>query len=166
MNRKQGFTLIELLLVIVILGVLLVIGTGTFVSSLQKGRDTTRKANLRAITGALELYFNDKGAYPVGTGSIAGCYNAEGATGTCGTDYPIFKDSSIPNGALWMAKFPADPASGQKYYYISNAGTQYQIYAHLENSQDPAIIDPAASGTDCGTGVSCNYGVSSANTNP
>jgi prepilin-type N-terminal cleavage/methylation domain-containing protein len=166
MNRKQGFTLIELLLVMVIMGILLLIGTGAFVSSLLKGRDTTRKANLRAITSAVEMYYSDKGKYPIGTGSIPGCYNAAGATGTCGKDYPIFKDS-IANGAMYMAKFPADPVSTQQYYYLSATGTQYQMYAHLENSQDPMIITPAASGTDCGgTGSPCNYGISSANTNP
>ncbi len=156
------------MIVMIILGVLLVIGTGTFVSSLQKGRDTTRKNNLRAITSALELYFNDKGKYPVwdGAGNIPGCYNAGGGTGSCGTDYPIFKDS-IVNGAMWMAKFPADPVSGQRYYYVSDAqGKQYQIYAHLENGQDPTIITPEDSSAVCGTNISCNWGLSSANISP
>lgn len=173
MNRKNGFTLIELLLVMVIMGILVLIGLGTFMSSLQKGRDTTRKANLRAIAGAVELYYNDKGKYPTGTGSISGCYTIDlTATGTCGKDYnsgilyPVFKDSAVANGAMYMAKFPVDPVSTQKYYYVSADGKQYQIYARLENSQDPAIITPAATGTSCGTEISCNYGVSSANTNP
>jgi prepilin-type N-terminal cleavage/methylation domain-containing protein len=169
MNRKLGFTLIELLVVMALLAILLGIGAGAFASSMRKGRDNTRKANLRAIATALELYFNDKGKYPVwdGVGSIPGCYNAGGSTGSCGTaDYSIFKDS-IANGAMWMAKFPIDPVTGQKYYYVSDAlGKQYQIYAHLENSQDTTIMTPATSGTDCGTGTPCNWGLSSANTNP
>jgi prepilin-type N-terminal cleavage/methylation domain-containing protein len=178
MNRNQGFTLIELLLVMIIMGILLLIGTGTFISSLQKGRDTTRKANLRAISSALELYYNDKGKYPVGTGSISGCYidlTPTATTGTCGKDYttgtlyPVFQDPTVPNraGALYMAKFPIDPVSKQRYYYVSDPlGKQYQIYAHLENGQDPAIMPTPPSGTDCGTGTPCNWGLSSANTNP
>jgi prepilin-type N-terminal cleavage/methylation domain-containing protein len=169
MNRKRGFTLIELLLVMVIMGILLMIGTGAFISSLQKGRDTTRKANLRAIAGALELYYNDKSKYPIGTGSITtpGCYDINGVTGPCGKDFPLFKDS-ILNGAIYMTKFPVDPLSTQQYYYVSDInGKQYQIYAHLENNQDPQCLlaDCASNGLMCGT-VGCTYGVSSANTNP
>lgn len=165
MDKKQGFTLIELLLVIVIMGILLLIGSGAFLSSLMKGRDTTRKANLRALGSAVEMYYNDKGKYPVGTGTISGCYNAAGATGTCGKDYYIFKDS-IANGAMYMAKFALDPVASQQYYYYSATGAQYQIYARLENTQDPSIITPAVSNTDCGGGIACNYGIASANTNP
>ncbi len=166
MNRKQGFTLIELIVVMAILAILMAIGAGAFTSSLKKGRDTTRKGNLRAITNALEMYYNDKGKYPIGTtGTIPGCYNAGGGTGACGTDYPIFKDS-VTNGAMWMAKFPVDPVVSQKYYYVSDAqGKQFQLYAHLENNQDPTIMTPAASPTDCGSGA-CNWGLSSANINP
>jgi len=168
MNRKRGFTLVELMIVMVILGILMTIGTQAFIASMKRGRDATRKGNLRAISNALEMYYNDKGKYPVwdGAGSIPGCYNAGGSTGVCGTAYPIFKDS-IANGAMYMAQFPADPIILQKYYYISSAtGGQYQIYTHLESSQDPAIFAPAAAGTDCGTNAACNWGLSSANTNP
>jgi len=180
MNRERGFTLIELLLVMVIMGILVLIGVGAFFSSLQKGRDTTRKANLRAITSAVEMYYNDKKGYPVsdGSGSIPGCYTTDlTASGTCGTAFPVLFDSTVANnkGAIYMAKFPVDPVSGLNYYYVSN-GTQYQIYAHLENSQDPQCLQNACPvpcncagssapvGNSCG-GV-CNYGVSSANTNP
>jgi len=173
MNRKQGFTLIELMIVMVIMGILVTIGVTAFTSSMIKGRDSTRKANLRAITNALELYYNDKNKYPVwdSLGSIPGCYTIDlTATGTCGKDYPVFKDS-IANGAMYMAKFPIDPVSSQKYYYVSNAtGTQFQIYAHLENSQDPAI-DPTIilKSYNCASGGGtslCNWGLSSGNTNP
>lgn len=167
MKRNKGFTLIELILVMIILGILMAIGTGAFLTSLKKGRDTTRKANLRAIAGAVELYYNDKGKYPVwnGSGSIPGCYDALGSTGVCGKDYPIFKDS-IANGAMYMAKFPVDPVSTQQYYYVSDAaGKQYQVYALLENNQDPSIMTPAVA-TNCGGGVVCNYGIASPNTNP
>ena len=45
---KKGFTLIELLIVIMILGVLAALITGNFFTSLKKGRDAKRKADLRA----------------------------------------------------------------------------------------------------------------------
>lgn len=173
MKHHKGFTLIELLIVMALLAILLGIGASTFMTSIKKGRDNTRKNNLRAIASALEMYYNDKGKYPfsmLGTdGYIQGCYNASGATGQCGKgDFTIWKDS-VAGGAMWMAKFPTDPISTQRYYYVSVSGTQFQMYAHLENDQDPAIITPAPNmggALDCGDKMPCNYGVSSANTNP
>ncbi|MCX6792122.1 MAG: prepilin-type N-terminal cleavage/methylation domain-containing protein [Candidatus Gottesmanbacteria bacterium] len=172
MNRKQGFTLIELMVVMVILAILMAIGTGAFTSSMIKGRDNTRKANLRAITSALELYYNDKGKYPTGaSGTFSSCYSTLTGTvvGSCGKDNPVFRDSPT-TGAMYMAKFPVDPVSSLKYYYVSATGSQFQIYAHLENSQDPAInptIISESINCDNAAGTTlCNYGVSSANINP
>lgn len=162
MHREQGFTLIELMVVMVILAILMAIGAGSFTSSMKKGRDATRKANLRAVTNALELYYNDKGKYPVGVaGGIKGC-GADAAPTVCAVN-DAFQDATP---TLYMQQLPTDPVSSQQYYYVSATGTQYQIYAHLENSQDPAIITPAASGTNCGTNGTCNWGLSSANITP
>jgi hypothetical protein len=78
-----------------------------------------------------------------------------------------FKDN---NGTLYMPQLPGDPSSGQKYWYDSTIGTQYQLYAHLENTQDSQLITPAPAGGEnpnCGgNNAPCNYGVSSQNTNP
>ena len=63
MNRK-AFTLIELLIVIIILGVLAALITGNFFTSLKKGRDAKRKADLEQVSRALEMYYEDKKAYP------------------------------------------------------------------------------------------------------
>lgn len=169
MKRKHGFTLIELIVVMAILAILMAIGAGSFTSSMKKGRDSTRKANLRAITNALEMYYNDKVTYPVGAnGTFSNCYITltETVSGPCGKDYPVFRDSPT-TGAMYMGKFPVDPVASQKYYYVSN-GKQFQIYAHLENNQDPQCLqtDCPSNGLSCGTNVGCNYGVSSANTNP
>ncbi|MCX6793888.1 MAG: prepilin-type N-terminal cleavage/methylation domain-containing protein [Candidatus Gottesmanbacteria bacterium] len=161
--NKRGFTLIELMVVMAILAILLGIGAGTFTSSMKKGRDATRKANLRAITNTLELYYNDKGKYPVGeSGGIKGC-GTDTVRTVCAVN-GAFQDATPTVPTLYMAQLPTDPVSSLKYYYVSATGTQYQIYAHLENSQDPGIITPLASPTDCGG--TCNWGLSSANTSP
>ena len=167
MKYKKGFTLIELMIVMVIMGILATIGVTAFISSQIKGRDVTRKANLRAIASALELYYNDKGAYPIGaSGTFSSCYTTTlSGPGACGTSYPVFKDTANTS-TIYMAQFPTDPVISQKYYYVSDAtGKQYQMYAHLENTQDPAIITPAAAGTNCGT-AACNFGLASTNTLP
>ena len=63
---KKGFTLIELLIVIVILGILAAFISGNFFSSLKKGRDVRRKADLSSVKKALEMYYEDHLVYPDG----------------------------------------------------------------------------------------------------
>jgi prepilin-type N-terminal cleavage/methylation domain-containing protein len=175
MNRKQGFTLIELLVVMALLAILLVAGVGAFTSSIVKSRDNTRKANLRAITNALELYYNDKGKYPLsdpaGTGAIKGC-GTDTVRTLCAVNGP-FQDSTPATPTMYMAQLPTDPIGSLKYYYVSGGtpnGAQYQIYAYLENSQDsainPTIVAKQINCNNAGGTTFCNWGLSSANTNP
>jgi len=162
-NKKRGFTLIELMLVMIIMGVLAAIGVTAFISSQVKGRDSARKGNLKAISQALELYYNDKGAYPVASsGYIKACMSGGVAENCDGTDA---QHKTMTDGTtIYMANMPKDPVASDRYYYVSTNGKQFQLYAHLENTQDLQLMTPAASGTSCGG--ACNYGVSSADTNP
>lgn len=153
---QRGFTLIELLVVIAIIGILVVIGLGSFQSSQQRSRDARRKSDLRQIGNALEAYFNDKGTYPAAIGGQI----EDGAYGS------VFQDPV--GGAVYMVEVPVDPRSSS-YYYDSD-GTYWQLYARLENTRDPAVPksgsdDPQNYGVSCGT-TACNYGVSSTNTSP
>jgi len=60
----KAFTLIEMLIVIVIIGIL----AAALVPRLQdvqaRARDTKRKADLRSIDTALQVYKADNGQYP------------------------------------------------------------------------------------------------------
>lgn len=160
MNTKsKGFTLIELLVVITILGVLALMITGNFFTSLKKGRDARRKGDLEQTQRALEMYYEDKRAYPT-TLSFGGklC-----ETVACpGTD------------KVYMQKVPNDP-SGKDYEYVST-GTDYKLFACLENNLQ--ILPYTSTGytigsmTSCGpcndsSGVvtHCVWGVSSSNIN-
>lgn len=167
-TRIKGFTLIELMLVMVITGILILIGITTFQSSQVKSRDLRRKSDLKQVTTALELYYNDKGIYPKSTtGKIYGCGADDKSL--CDWKQP-FKDSK---NTVYIESIPQDSASGRTYYYWSNYSS-FQLYARLENNDDGDIVkniagDPSEySGTICTTGtpVACNYGVSSSNTTP
>ena len=155
MNRK-GFTLIELLIVIIILGVMASLITGNFFTSLKKGRDTKRKADLEQIQRALEMYYEDKKTYP--------------------TTELTFGDPLIDSvsGKIYMQKVPNDPTSGKDYEYVSTDGTDYKIFACLENNQQMLPYLSTGSTLDCvacqdkdGNPVAeCVWGVSSSNISP
>lgn len=157
--NKKGFTLIELLVIIVILGSLAALLSGNFISSLKKGRDAKRKGDLDQMVKALELYYEDKRAYP--------------------TSIPletIFKDTA--SNKVYMQKVPNDPVKGKNYgYEADSSGLYYRLYACLENEQQ--ILPYTAplsmtSGFTCTTKckdqanatVDCIWATSSTNTTP
>lgn len=159
--NKKAFTLIELLIVIVILGVLAVMITGNFFTSLKKGRDARRKADLEQTQRALEMYYEDKKAYPLTAALVFGASLSD----------PV-------SGKVYMQKVANDPISGQSYQYISADGTNYKLFACLENNLQ--MLPYISSGytistmTSCGpcqdsTGApvtNCVWGVSSSNISP
>lgn len=167
---KRGFTLIELLVVIVILGFLVTIAAGSFMSSQKKSRDSKRKNDFRQVSLALEAYYNDKGRYPAADAQsrIAGC--APTGVATCQWGEVFQADTG---GMIYMLKLPVESVTTQTYRYVTDAnGTWYQLYGRLENVLDNDIPKNVAdqsrifSDLNCASGITpiyCNYGVSSAN---
>jgi len=171
MSRKRtfsslfnGFTLIELLIVIVILGILAALITGNFFTSLKKGRDARRKADLEQIQRALEMYYEDKKAYPVTAGLTFGGKLCE-------------NNPCVASDKVYMQKAPNDPISGKNYQYLSADGTSYRLFACLENnlqilpynslSGSPTI--PCATQCqkqDLSGNITCYWGISSTNISP
>ncbi len=63
-NKQQGFTIVELLIVIIVIGILVGLVITTFTGIQQKGRNTERQTDIKAIHGQLEAYFAQNGKYP------------------------------------------------------------------------------------------------------
>lgn len=107
--KNKGFTLIELLIVVLIISIL----AGLLVAVINpsgirsKARDSQRKADLRKIQSALELYFAEQRFYPTAPSSI----NA----------------SALPLTPGYMNNIPDSP-QGTAYRYRSSAGGQPQEY--------------------------------------
>jgi prepilin-type N-terminal cleavage/methylation domain-containing protein len=63
-SKQSGFTIVELLIVIVVIGILAGLVITTFNGIQQKGRNTERTTDIKAIHGQLEAYYAQTGAYP------------------------------------------------------------------------------------------------------
>lgn len=162
LNKKftsKGFTLIELLIVIFILGILAALISGNFITSLKKGRDARRKADLEQIQRALEMYYEDKKAYPTFTFPFGGklC-----ETSSCASLEKVY-----------MQKVSNDPISGKNYEYVTTAGANYKLFACLENNQQILPYQSSGYSLTCGNcknqaggTVVCIWGVSSTNISP
>jgi len=146
MRKRKGFTLIELLVVIAIIGLLSTLAVVSLNSARQKGRDAIRVSDVKQITTALEMYYQDAGSYPT---------DADGATLGDATheciDSDGFAAATCDGATVYMDAIPADPGSNA-YTYTSAAGADYTIDFDLESGA--AGLD----GTDCQateTGITC-----------
>ena len=124
-SSRRGLTLIELLIVISILSILLALLLPNFNDVRKQARDRRRKADLRAIQQALELYRTNQSpqSYPTSLPS----------PGETFTD-----DSDI----TYMRKTPADPLSTTDYVYRYTPvdSNRYYLGACLENPADSDIV--------------------------
>ncbi|KKP68390.1 MAG: Type II secretion system protein G [Candidatus Roizmanbacteria bacterium GW2011_GWA2_35_19] len=159
LSSPKGFTLIELIIVIVILGILAALISGNFITSLKKGRDARRKGDLEQIKRALEMYYEDKRAYPA--------------------ELTVNEPLTDPDSTkIYMQKIPGDPITGLSYgYEVETGGTYYRLYACLENKQqilpyisplNMTIIYPCTNTCkdQAGTAYQCVWGTSSTNESP
>ena len=128
---KKGFTLIELLVVISIIGILATLIAANLNSARSRARDAERKSDLKNVSTALRIYYNDKGTYPLTSGFSFGAPFTDGST-------------------TYMDKVPNDPlvAKGYSYKYEQTKnGDGFTLSACLENSNDSQGVP--ASGISC-----------------
>lgn len=164
-----GFTLIELILVMAIIGILSVIGIGSFTQATVKSKDTQRKNDLNQIAKALELYYNDAGSYPSSNGSGQIMCSSTSAPDTCSSPAACTtKFTYCFNGksTIYLDKLPVDADNARKYYYKPDASlSSFAYYTSLENLEDKDVVvisgtttktDWTSDGADCGSSP-CNY---------
>ena len=169
---KRGFTLIELIVVISIIAILAVIALGGFRSTQYKARDGQRKSDLKQIANALEVIYYDHGRYPDSddNGNMLACpYDPDDPSKSDSCTWGSGEVETKDEDALYIRKLQEDPSSGNYFYRSFDNGQKYQLYARLENPNDPDLISDLPEITDplpdCGNN-DCNFAITSTNTTP
>ena len=117
--KQSGFTIVELLIVIVVIGILAGLVITTFNGIQQKGRDTERQTDIKAIHAQVEAFWAQKGYYP----SLTDLNDRTATTGFVavnlkGLDATAFQD---PKGTA-SALVGAPAANAYAYAATDSAG--------------------------------------------
>ncbi|MBP6881775.1 MAG: type II secretion system protein [Candidatus Pacebacteria bacterium] len=138
--RTSGFTLIEVLIVVTVIGILSAVIYANFGDAGKQSRDSQRKADLRLVQNALELYKQDNGRYPEGCNGA----NGDGWSGEQGTNYACGGGDAqyivglAPKYIPVLPKDPKEDSGDYGYVYRTNAdGTVYKFVARKTWEGDP-----------------------------
>jgi len=138
-NKNSGFTLIELLVVISVIGFLASSSMVLLNSARIKARDANRKASLRQVQKALDLYYDASSAYPSSAGAWRSACPSYGGKPLSGAD------GYIPSLApTYMSILPVDPlpcSRGDGYLYYSD-GINYKLLSHVSPESYPSVGQP------------------------
>ena len=140
LNRKQqGFTIVELLIVIVVIGILAGLVITTFNGIQQKGRDTERQTDIKALHSQIEAYYAQNGSYPSLTDMNLSTFRTDNLKGL---DEGAFKD---PKGTATSLVGTTPAAGTYGYVYVtlpasctSATCTSYTLTTALEGKIDGA----------------------------
>jgi len=129
-KKNRAFTVIEVIVVVSLISILAATVIANMSQSSAVSRDAQRKADLRNVQQALELYRQEHGRYP------AGC-NGTGWSGQIGTSYacPSGASDYIRGTAVkpfvpkFLSVLPVDPKKGSgDYGYVYRTNTEGTVY--------------------------------------
>lgn len=118
-SDNKGFTLIEIMVVVVILGILAALIVPRIMSRPDEARVGKAKADLNAISSALELYRLDNFSYP---------------TTDQGLEALVKQPSSEPLPKNWkeggyLERTPSDPWGNPYQYLMPGEHGEYDLYS-------------------------------------
>ncbi len=128
-NHIRGFTLIELLVVVSIIQLLASVVITSLYQARLKARMTVSVADLGKLNQAINLYYQDNGAYPLSS-NPAGWDGLYTCVGFGGISTPTWVPGVVPN---YIQSLPRDPRKltdcGKQYLYRSN-GIDYKLISN------------------------------------
>lgn len=136
--KQRGFTLIELLVVIAIIGILSAVVLVSLNSARAKSRDARRLSDIRQIMTAMEIYYNDNGAYPDQTAAGANpTALSVGPTGSTTTEWQDFL-------AQWPdSPNPEDGVCGSGAGTATDGNNEYTYFGRDAADAASDTSDPA-----------------------
>lgn len=156
MKTQRGFTVVELLAVILIIGLVGTFAAVAVNAARSKQRDASRLSNVRQVQSALEDYFNEANAYPLGSAlplgdsSQSACLGSGGFAASCSADESVYLrvvigtlDKGLEGGATC-----GEPARNAFCYSVGEDGSGYGITFELENALPEVGL---AEGANCAT---------------
>lgn len=167
-NKKtnKAFTLIELLVVVAIIGLLSSVVMASLNGARSKARDVKRKAELKQMQTALELYYDTNSVYPINGGWMSSELN-DGATNNGGNWIPGLAPtyiSTLPKDPRGGAGIYSACAGWKSAYLYRSDGANYKLLSHCapENSwlSSDSFYDPNRptwAWMICSGGSACSY---------
>lgn len=119
-NSSKGFTLIEVLIVVAIIGIIASVVLVAVNQARANGRDAKRVQDLKQLTLALDLYYQDHGTYPPcesGGDPYCGSCNPNGYTEFANALQPLVDEGYL----LSIPKDPLNKANCQTYEYTTQS---------------------------------------------
>lgn len=145
----SGFTIVELLVVIVVIGILASVTVVAYNGISQRAGYVSMRSDISQINKLIQVYYTDKGYYPISRASGTGC----DAGYWCGYGQATadnFIPGIVPEYASRLPQLPAE--DGGAYLYKSINGSDYKLIRFkngLSASEQAAFTDMRTSG--CGS---------------
>lgn len=155
-KSTSGFTLVEILIVVIIITILASIVAVSYNGAQGRARDSDRRADIANITKALEMYYDDNGAYPIpsATSSVIGntWYSSGDASWATFQSALSSAMSDVPKDPTGTTNGNPINAGNYAYAYTSgsycgrNPGQWYLLVYRFEASANTKFSDG-----DCST---------------
>jgi prepilin-type N-terminal cleavage/methylation domain-containing protein len=157
-KKNKGFTIVELLIVIVVIGILATLVIVTFTGIQQKGRNTQRQTDIKAVQGYVESFYAEYGFYPTGTDLTTPAFITKYMKGL--DPKALVDPKQAQDGSATIATATVAAGTYQYSYVASNGsgGTcstaassttsdpvdtgcdEYTLTAHMEGANTPDYI--------------------------
>ena len=122
LKNKKGFTIVELLIVIVVIGILATLVIVTFTGIQQKGRNTQRQTDIKAVQGYVESFYAEYGFYPTAADLNDEDFRSKFLKGIDPKSLSDPKQAG-DTGAISATKVATDATSPYQYSYVTAGDT-------------------------------------------